>query len=229
MKPLIMVHAGGKGGAHGRENSRTAVLNSLRFKPDLIELDIRRSADDVLYCYHGFPAVPMFFLAHFLKYLPFATIRRWLRVNTLEEILSAVKKPSSFYLDIKDDHLAWHLDRVCRKFPRHQFWLASYEPDRLARWKKNLGSRYHYVYNFSFWNFKKGFRRAKLIGLYAFKLLPWQCTAKNIQRMRQAGIRHIIHPLLITRANYQMLIRRFGSLWVCVDDMRKPDRWFMGI
>ena len=222
-----MVHAGGR--AHGRENSKEAVLDSIEFNPDLIELDIRRSKDDVLYCYHGFPAVPMFFLAHFFKYFSFATIRRWLHVNTLEEILSAVKKPSAFYLDIKNDHLARHLDNLCVQFPQHNFWLASYDPERIRRWKQSLNGRYVYVYNFSFWNFKKGLERAKEIKLDAFKLFPWQCTPAHVEQMKQAGIAHIIHPLMLSRTRYQKLIDRFGSLLICVDDMRKPQEWFMGV
>jgi len=54
-EPLVMAHAGGR--AHGRENTASTVQEALRHSPGIIELDLRRSNDGQLYCYHGFPAI----------------------------------------------------------------------------------------------------------------------------------------------------------------------------
>lgn len=48
---LVMAH--GHSSAQGRENSLDFVKNSLIYKPDIIELDLRKSADGVLFCFHG--------------------------------------------------------------------------------------------------------------------------------------------------------------------------------
>ena len=47
-KPLVLFHARNK---YTKPNSKEAVLRALKFNPDIIELDIRKSRDDVLYCY----------------------------------------------------------------------------------------------------------------------------------------------------------------------------------
>ena len=47
-RPLVMAHAGGL--SHGRENSKEAVKSSLKFNPDIIEIDARKSKDNVLFC-----------------------------------------------------------------------------------------------------------------------------------------------------------------------------------
>lgn len=220
---LVMAHAGGKG--HGRENSIEALKACLSYKPDLIELDVRRSGDDILFCYHGFPVVPFYFLAYFLRFLRFSFIRKFLRVNTLREIFSSLKKPTGFYLDFKDTSIsAKEIDSVCRDFS-HKVWIASFSIKALKKWRTELGGKYIYIFNFSFFNFKKGLRRAADAGIQGFKLLPWQLCEKNVGAMKKYGMRHIIHAMYMRRATFKKLVERFGTLWICFDDFRKPEKF----
>jgi len=51
MKPLILTHRGGD--CFATENSVEAVQQSLRYKPGIIELDVRKNSDGILYCFQG--------------------------------------------------------------------------------------------------------------------------------------------------------------------------------
>ncbi len=210
---MIMIHAAGKG--HGRENSVEALLQTLPYNPDLIEVDVRKSRDGILFCYHGFPSFPFFFLAYFLRWFSFSIIQKIIRVNTLEEILACVQTSATFFLDMKISLNPKLLNDVCQKFPRHSFLIASRSLTWLENCKKSLPenhSNYKYILNRAFFFFKRGVHRAHGIGLYACKLLPTQCTAQNISLMKKQGIQHMIEN--------KKLAKQFGSLWVCVDVMQ---------
>src|SRR3989344_5455848 len=101
--PLIMAHAGGL--SHGRENSVDAVLNSSKYVPDIVEIDVRKTKDNALLCYHG--SIPFgLALAQFFCFLTESTIRRLIgQVNTLSDIIESVSVNSILYLDIKDSKI----------------------------------------------------------------------------------------------------------------------------
>jgi len=225
-KPLILAHAGGKG--LGKENSLETVQESLKYKPDIIELDIRKSKDGVLYCYHGFPAIPFFLFAYFLKYLNFSMIKKLLKVNALKEIISEIGNQAIIFLDIKDQRISANdIDRLCGKCEK-EVWLAAFSLKYLSRLKKELGNKYSYIYNSSFLFFEPGFKAAKQAGIDVFKVLPWQCSEKRIKRIQEAGMRHEIHALG-SQKKYKKLVKKYGSLWLAVDDTSKPDNLSMSL
>ena len=63
-KPLIMAH---------RINTREAYKKSA--SADIIEIDVRKSRDSVLFCFHG--GIPFGLIsAYFLRFLPWSTIKK---------------------------------------------------------------------------------------------------------------------------------------------------------
>ncbi len=83
-----------------RENSKEACSESSRKKYiDIIELDVRKSSDGILYCYHG----DLFAYHIILKLpLPFSLIKKIYNVNTLKEVLGVINPKKRIFLDIKD-------------------------------------------------------------------------------------------------------------------------------
>ncbi len=83
-----------------RENSKeVCAISSEKDYVDIIELDIRKSADGILYCYHG-----NLFEYHFILKLPlrFASLQKHYHVDTLKDVLSVIDEKKSIFLDIKD-------------------------------------------------------------------------------------------------------------------------------
>jgi glycerophosphoryl diester phosphodiesterase len=98
--PLVMAHRGGY--VYGRENALETVKKALEAKPDIIELDVRKSRDGILYCHHGSGPWGVI-AAAFFGLLSFVHIQRLVGArNTLESILKSIPSDTRIYLDIKD-------------------------------------------------------------------------------------------------------------------------------
>ena len=221
-KPYLMAHAGGK--KHGKENSVKSVKNCGRYKPDILELDLRKSRDGVLFCYHGFPDFPVFFLAYFLRFLKFKTIKKFLKVDTLKEILDVVNWKTIVFLDIKQTNISGEeIDGICGNYDL-EFWLAFYKFNYFKFLKDDLEDSYKYIYNFGFVNFRRGFKKVKRYGVDAMKIFTWQCSEKNMKLLKDSNSAYTVQPLFTSRKRLKKLIREHGSLWIALDDMANQDR-----
>lgn len=222
LKPYLMAHAGGK--KHGKENSVKSVKNCGKYKPDILELDLRKSKDGVLFCYHGFPDFPVFFLAYFLRFFKFQTIKRFLKVDILKDVLDAVNWKAIVFLDIKQTNITGdEIDGVCSKY-KMEFWLAFYKFRYFELLKEDLEDSYKYIYNFGFINFKRGFKKVKKNGLDAMKVFTWQCSEKNMKMLNDSNSAYTVQPLFTSRKKMKRLINKYGSLWITLDDMSKPEK-----
>lgn len=99
----VIAHRGGK--AHGRENDAETITRALAYKPDVVEVDVHKSSDGVLYCYHG--SIPLGVIAaSFLYHFTFAWIQRLVgKRDTLEKILRVIPEDTTVLLDLKDQHI----------------------------------------------------------------------------------------------------------------------------
>lgn len=86
-----------------RENSKEVCSISTKKKNiHIIELDLRKSKDGVLYCYHGSLLQYHFFLKFPMK---FSTLRRRYGVDKFEDILDVITKNKVIFLDLKDSNI----------------------------------------------------------------------------------------------------------------------------
>ena len=142
--PLVLAHMGGAG--HGRENSIEAIKATLPYGPDIIEVDVRKSKDGVLYCHHG--SIPFgIALAQFFRLMTFKRIKRIAgERNTLEEVLNAIPNDTTVFLDVKDRRIRpEELQQLLRE--RKSVWLGIYSYKHLKELRSVLGEQYVYVLN----------------------------------------------------------------------------------
>lgn len=97
------------------ENS-CAVCRISTMKADIIELDLRKSCDGVLYCYHG-----GLLFYHLLSRFSwsFAFLQRRYHVDSLAAILNIISPEKTLFLDIKDNSIT--PDDLLRAFSRKSF------------------------------------------------------------------------------------------------------------
>lgn len=217
-----MAHAGGM--AHGRENSIEAVRKSLEYGADIIELDVRKSRDGIIFCYHGF-GMFVFYLAFLLRFVRFSTVKRFIEVSTLEEILSAIDRDCVVYLDVKDSNTDPRaLFDLCSRFD-FSFWVGGLRLKFLERASKVfVGSKYKLCFSWGFFlRFWGPFKAARRLNLVPYKLFPWQCTAKKIAALRRANMDFFIEPMLISNARYVELLAKYGTPWIALNDVRDVD------
>ncbi|MFC1655319.1 glycerophosphodiester phosphodiesterase [Patescibacteria group bacterium] len=213
-KPLTMAHAGGIG--HGRENTLEAVLAVNKHNPDIIELDIRKSKDGILFCYHG-TGILGFIKAYFLQFSSFSSIKKLIKVDTLEKILSSIQDRKIFFLDIKQRNItSQDISDACND-DNHEIWIAAFSLKYLKKLKNELGNKYKYIYNFGFLQFKKGLRKANKSGIDAFQIFSWQCNKTNTGMIGKLGLSFAIWIGFISKKRYLELINKYGSLWICKD------------
>jgi glycerophosphoryl diester phosphodiesterase family protein len=140
-----MAHAGGW--AHGRENAVTTIQKALVFNPDIIEVDVRKSRDGVLYCHHG--SEPWGTIAAtFFGIFTFAQIQ-WLvgQRDTLQAVLAAVPRNTLIYLDLKDRWInADDLRPLIES--RKGIWIAPFgSVNWLKHLRTGLGEGHAYSFN----------------------------------------------------------------------------------
>ncbi|MBT3864736.1 hypothetical protein HOE67_05375 [Candidatus Peregrinibacteria bacterium] len=195
-KPLKMAHAGRVHCAGFRENSPEAVCDSLTAGADIIEIDVRKSRDGVLYCYHGFPWW-RFVGAWGLRFFSFATIRKMTQASKLVEVADVVRGElggsggsAILFLDIKDKRVRGaELMKICDGFGE-ALWIAPCNFRYLKKLKREVGEGPTYVYNFYFLFVRWGMRRLVRAGIGVFKVLPWQLSAGVREEASKLGLRY---------------------------------------
>jgi len=100
---LVLAHAGFSNRSASqryRENSIAGVTESAATDYiDIIELDLRKSSDGVLYRFHG----NLLRYYTMLKFpLRFETLQRWYQVDTLADMLRVIPSHKCIFLDIKN-------------------------------------------------------------------------------------------------------------------------------
>ena len=182
--PLVLAHGGGA--AHGRENSIEAIRESLRFDPDIIELDVRKSFDGVLYCHHG--SIPVgVSAAQFYHLLTFFEIQTLVgHRNTLKEALTEIPSTSIVHLDLKDRRISAE-DLKPLVMGRQNVWLGVWTLRHLRSLRKDLGDEFVFVLLRPLMFLKRNLTQLCSLADSVF-LYPWQWNKKNAKELAKAGI-----------------------------------------
>ena len=208
----IMAH---RAGSRVRPNSREAVENVLKLKPNIIELDIRLSKDRHLVCYHG----NLLEMAGIYSSTNFRTADELERggISTLSELLGIINGSCDVFLDIKD----------YRIMPRQIFGVLDgkkipvvYIGARKEKYFSNFRSKpdnvnFCKIYSFGF---ERELRKLKKIGIDVVDLLPWMVTRKRAERIHglrmNFSLSSLFEPELYLKAAAEL-----GTRWVSVYDI----------
>lgn len=217
--PLVVAHRGGY--AHGRENSSLAVKGSLKYHPDVIEVDVRKSFDQVLFCRHG-NAVMSIVLLLIERFLVFHLVRHLISgVETLEEILTTIQETDReviILLDIKSPSIAADdLRRILANFNFQKVWIAAYTFNSLAQLRKGLGERYIYILNRPLVFQKSAVKKAQNVA-DVIQLSPSQWRKDNIDRARHHGLEVALFLLSPSSERFRMALK-YKSLWLLYADV----------
>lgn len=213
-KHLKMAWRGGF--AHGRGNTKAAILACAPFKPDIIELDIRKSKDAVIYCYHGF--IP---LAYFLRFFKYRFIEKWLRAETLEELISAIPKGAIAYCDMKQKNISPSEFRKTFKGFHGEVWIAAYSLNYIAKLKRSLKGRFRFVYNFGLFHFARSIKKAKAAGVDIVQVFPWQWKPKYLKKIKKLGMAYGVCSFLIGQKRTVNVSKKLEPIYIRYADLKK--------
>lgn len=218
--PLIMAHKGGT--AYGRENSLEAIRRSLEVRPDvMIEVDVRKSRDGVLYCHHG--SIPFGITAAtlFFDMLPFAWIERLVgQRDTLIDVLSVVPERNLLYLDIKDRSIsAADLRSILGN--RKNIWIAPITSLlHLRELRAGLGEGYAYAYNRPVLLPRRAWKRIQSHSDF-LQSFWWNWDAKTAGEIEDAGAAYHLTEWFVSRSRYIALMpySRYRGLFFSIYDL----------
>ena len=151
----------------------------------------------------------------------------YLKAHTAD-ILKQINERKIIFLDIKDKRItAEDFKNICDQFDL-EYWIAGYDLWYLGQLKSIL-KNYTFVYNFTFFNLKKGAEEAKSQGINIIKVFRWQLGANLKSHLLQSGLQFSIYPLFMKTKEYMKAVEKYGSAWIAYDDVRDLDKPYIGI
>ncbi len=216
-RPLIMAHRGGD--CFGPENSLKAIRKSLDSACDIIEVDVRRSSDDILFCYHG----------NFLKFLfprfffrkTFLQLReKYPTLVSLEKIVKVIGDKKILFVDIKDisinpEELVTELHSLKQVYiaSRSLCFLSQFNL-RPEKWKKVCNGGVFFLTS-------ANLQRIKRANLQAIELFWWHFNEKNKEYFSSRNVELALGWWLLPRRTYLKKSQQLSSLWICDHNLLK--------
>lgn len=192
-----------------RENSKEACAASGASKEiGIIELDLRKSADGVLYCYHGSFLEYCFYLK-FSKDLP--VIKQKYHVDSLQDILAVIPEEKIIFLDLKDNSIV--ADDILNAFSGKKFKeviLGNRSVSFLRRFNALPGWFVKIMNRNTFCNFYDLQKLNQDRFKYFQVLFPFQISEKTIKRVHANGMEFGCATLFFwSRKSYWNAINKF--------------------
>jgi len=184
-RPLVVAHKGGD--YFGKENSIASIIKSIDAGVDAVEVDLRRSIDGILFCYHGNILETLWPSFFFNK--TFAELRtKYKDLSSLEEVAKAVSNKVALLIEVKDYSIpVSEIEATIKKFKISEVYLLairftyhSRENKLPERWKRVLNARMFFPW----------IPLSKILKIKAnvVELVPWNYTEGNISKLRHHNI-----------------------------------------
>ena len=198
-EPLVMAHRGGE--YFDSENILESVEKSLGIGADLIELDIRKSKDDILFCYHGGLWEVLFSRFYFNRDLK-ELMKRNERIAVLSDVVELMNEDDVLFLDVKDKSISVEdLENALIGFGG-KVYFASNSFDYHER-VGDLPEDWKRVYNVGLWKLTPwNFEKIKKLKFDVVELFIWDFKEKNIKLLRKEGINVALSHRLLSWSFY---------------------------
>jgi hypothetical protein len=221
-KLLTMAHMGGA--AHGIENRCATIQACLPFKPDIIEIDVRKSSDGILFCHHGSIPFGVTFWTLFPS-LPFSWVRRIVPgVNTLKEVADIIPENTMIYIDIKDLRIdGKDVEKELINCRAGAIWIAPWSTCHLKKLRYFLGDQYIYVVNRPALFLDHSIRNYGNIA-DVFQVFVWNFNFKTIKKIRENGYGYHLSRWFIGSKKRYALQSKYGDLWVTYNSLARTHK-----
>jgi len=170
-----------------RENSKEVCsISNTKDYISIIELDVRKSKDGILYCYHG-TFFEYCFGLRFSRF--FSDIEKKYHVDSLDDILGVIGESKTFFLDIKDTNIT--KEDILKSFDGKKFKkiiLANKSVSFLDRFN-NMPKEFVKIFNGNiFCNFYDLVKLREKNFKYFEVVFPFQVRKKALKKVSDAGM-----------------------------------------
>jgi len=219
-----MAHRGGD--CFAEENSIAAIKQSLKLSPDIIEIDLRKSTDNVIYCYHG-NNFQYIFTSFFFKKKLAKLKQNYPSIATLKEINAIIPQNTILLLDIKDTTITkQEIIQLMQDTKAMQILIAS----RSLNYLQKLGTipkNYKKVCNggiFFLGLNKKQFCKSDI---NIIELFHWDFNQKNITLLKKNNKQAALAAWFLSRKKYKSRCFKHNSFWIWDYDLPKLKKYLI--
>ena len=218
MKPYLLAHRGGD--CFGPENSQQAIEASLKYKMDIIEIDVRESSDGILFCYHG--NVSEFLFARFYFKKPYKLLKeKYSSLLTLSEALALIQDKAILFIDVKDNNInPSKLITQIKQGKSNQVYIASQSLDFLKK-MGSLPKTWRKVCNGGILFLKLKLHELLASDIDIIELWWWDYSKKNRVLLKSHDISTALARWLFPRKKYITTCFSTESHWVSDYDIPK--------
>lgn len=204
-------------GEYRKDSQHVCKLASDNDRVNILEIDIRKSKEGILYCYHG-NLFEYYVLLHFFK-RPMAYLRKKYKVNTLAAILDVVDEQKMLFLDLKEKSIT--REDILEHFANRTFkevMLANKSPrflDRFHDMPTYFVKRFNGNIFCTFYNLEKLKRR----GFKYFEaVFPFQVNERIMKKVQTAGMEFCFTGMFFfSQKGYWNKVRKYDIKYVISD------------
>lgn len=209
-KPLIMAHKDGD--IFDKENTLNAINKSLKYNPDIIEIDVRKSKDNVLFLYHGNVLEYLFSNFYFNK--DFNDLQKnYSNLTTLNDAAKLINNKSTLFLHIFDKSITGKdLLNTLKDVNYKEIWVANFDLDYLI--DLNIPKDWKKINNapISFYSLNK--KKILDSNINVIELNIWDFTGKNIKELRDKNIDIALAHTFLPKNYYLKKSKDNNALWI---------------
>ncbi len=194
-----------------RENSLEVVkIASSKDYIQAIEIDVRKSSDGILYCYHG-----TLWQYIFLLKIPrsFATLQKKYHVATLKDILNAISTDKIIALDIKDTKIK--REDVLNAFAGKKFKEVVIGNKSVSYLKqfKNMPPEFTKMFNGNILSVFYDLKKLREDNFKYFEIVfPFLATKNILRKIKENGLEWIGFPAVIffSKKSYLKCVQKYS-------------------
>jgi glycerophosphoryl diester phosphodiesterase len=209
--PLVMAHRGSI--ERRAEATIERMISAIERGASIIELDIRKSADGALFCYHG--NVLECILSRLLFHSTLSSLRqRYRQIIPLGEFLKEIGSRAIPFLDIKDSSITKaDIEKALESTNIRMVYVAS----NSLRFHKKVGkvpSSWCKVYNIGLLFPLRRIEAVISAGVSVVELFVWDFHMTTLAWLRSRGVEIALSRLFVSRKSYRQLCMKWKAYWI---------------
>lgn len=169
----------------------------------VIELDVRKSKDGILYCYHG-NIFEYFFLLKFRR--QFSALQKKYHVSTLKDILEVISPDKVICLDVKDSAVS--REDILGVFAGKKFRevIIGNKSVSYHRQLKDMPKEFVKMLNGNIFSIFYDFKKLRNNNFkYLEIVFPFLATQRTLQKIKESGLEFVGFPAIIFWSKNQYL------------------------
>jgi hypothetical protein len=212
--------------SHKADHSVSHLIKNLSLNPDMVELDIRKSADGIIFCHHGsVPFGALYAQTVFGRSSFQSVLQRFPEIKTVDKMLSIIPDSVMIMLDVKQKNITPEdTAKIVNDYPRKQFWINAPTLRRLKSVRRKIGNKCLYTTGypllFHFTSYRKIVGWVDVVPLFFWQTNPW-----FLNKLKSVGVDYSIARWFISQKQREEIGHKIDSAWIYYRDVPSEEKY----